>query len=163
QREPPRRRQEGQFWCWKSSRGATSALERDPGEVSGRVCRRCGAERRSSGAPGGLSDGPHKRDLVTEPMSRRALPPTQAEQDAMTFDQSRAVVRLVKSGMVWHEAIATVVQAGGETGSRKLPHASVCRRALAVVRRRGWEPRLQPEDYEAIAAAGFYEKTLPLA
>jgi hypothetical protein len=28
---------------------------------------------------------------------------------------------------------------------------------------RGWEPRLSPEDYEAIAAAGFYEKTLPLA
>jgi hypothetical protein len=54
----------------------------------------------------------------------------------------------------------------GARNSQEVRHAQLsarAARALAVMRQRGWEPRLQPEDYEAIATAGFYAKTLPLA
>ena len=44
-----------------------------------------------------------------------------------------------------------------------MKHASVCVRALEAVRKRGWTPRLDPDEYEKIAAAGFSSKTLPLA
>src|SRR4029450_9766446 len=95
---------------------------------------------------------------------RRALPPSQAECDRMSAAQSRAVLDQVKGGVAIDEAIAMVLDdRGGAPPRRKVRHASVCARAFAVVGQRGWEPRLQPEDYEAIAAAGFYAKTLPLA
>jgi hypothetical protein len=87
----------------------------------------------------------------------------------MTADESRAALALIRGGMPVDEAIATVLDGviedrlSAQRTGRKVRHATICARALAVVRQRGRELQLQPEDCEAIAAAGFYEKTLPLA
>jgi len=83
----------------------------------------------------------------------------------MTYTESKAVLALIEQGMPDDEALATVLAARPVLAPRrgKLRHASVCEEALAAARAQGWEPRLPPEDYEAIAAtAGCYAKTLPL-
>ena len=96
-----------------------------------------------------------------------AIPP--ADRETVTRD----IRRLQVDGMSTDDAIDAVLRVyrgdrAYRTGVRRasarkeVKHASVCD-ALAVVSERGWTPRLPPEDYEKIAAAGFNARTLPLA